>query len=416
MRRTEHIDLATAEISTLPLPDTGEYLIRDSQAPGLALRLRASGARTWVTMGTHEGKTLRRSLGDALKVPLALARTLQATAALSRPAPAAVPPLYPASATVSEVMKGYLAFGENRRWKPSTGRNMEIASRLHIEPTFGAKAVRDLKRADIMLWLTELSQRMTATRQALSTLSGMMLYAEDHGLRPAGSNPCKGLRKKLQSTRGSHLSPSLIARLWTALDDYTANDPDACDAIRLLMLTGARKMEVLRLEWDAVAENRAVLTDAKAGPRAIWLNAPARGIIERRRSIVDGRWVFPASRANGPRSCLHRPWSYLRNKAGAPSLRLHDLRHHFAAVGVSNGIDLKLVGALLGHHDIGSTLVYAHLATASLSRSAGRVSKLIDDAMRGADRQDRERRAPALIPPTRPNASSHIDALEVCDA
>jgi integrase len=416
MRRTQRIDLASVDISTLPLPDAGEYLIHDMQAPGLALRLRASGARSWVTLCTHEGKTLRRSLGDALKVPAALARTLHSTATPALPTGSAVPALYPANATVNEVMAGYLAFGENRRWKASTGKTMEIVSRLHIAPAFGEKPVCSMTRSDVVLWLTELEQCLTSSRMALSTLSGMMVYAEDHGLRPPGSNPCKGLRKKALSTRGSYLSPNVIAKLWAALDRYEGHDRDACDAVRLLMLTGARKMEILGMEWDAVTGPCAVLEDAKAGPRAIWFNTPAQEIIERRRALGNGKWVFPSRSGNSPRRSLDRGWSHLRNEAGAPALRLHDLRHHFAAVGVSNGIDLKFVGALLGHHDIDSTLIYAHLATASLAKSAGRVSKLIDQAMRGAEPEPDGASSRSTPPPGGANAPVSSEASEVCYA
>jgi site-specific recombinase XerD len=68
-------------------------------------------------------------------------------------------------------------------------------------------------------------------------------------------------------------------------------------------------------------------------------------------------------------------------EAGIASLRVHDIRHHFASLAVSNGIDLRVVGQLLGHRDIDSTLVYAHLASAALLKSASRVSSVIDRAM-----------------------------------
>lgn len=73
-------------------------------------------------------------------------------------------------------------------------------------------------------------------------------------------------------------------------------------------------------------------------------------------------------------------------------IRVHDLRHHFASVAVSNGIDLKVVGQLLGHHDIDSTLGYAHLATGALVKSAGRVSALIDRSLAATSKADRVKR------------------------
>jgi integrase len=160
--------------------------------------------------------------------------------------------------------------------------------------------------------------------------------------------------------------------------------PDACDVVRLLLLTGARKSEILGLGWDRVAGTRAVLEDSKSGPRTIWLNTPARAVLERRRERAAGAFVFPSTRADKPLPTIDRQWKAILNAAGIPALRLHDLRHHFAAVGVSNGIDLKVVGQLLGHHDIDTTLGYAHLATAALTKSASRVSGYIDRSLNGA--------------------------------
>ena len=120
MRRTEKIDLATVDIASLPLPSTGEKLIYDSEALGLALRLRTSGSRTWIVFESGKGKTRRKTLGDAFSLPVQSARAF-CSAPLPTPQKGNSG-LYSETASVAEVMAGYLAFGENRRWKPSTGR------------------------------------------------------------------------------------------------------------------------------------------------------------------------------------------------------------------------------------------------------------------------------------------------------
>ncbi|WP_188822588.1 tyrosine-type recombinase/integrase [Novosphingobium indicum] len=379
MRRTKKIDLAGVDIASLSLPSNGEKLIYDSEALGLALRLRASGSRTWIVFESQGGKTRRKTLGDASSLPVQSARAF-----CTPPLPAPQkdnPELYSETASVAEVMAGYLAFGEERRWKPSTGRIMEGAARLHILPALGARQVRAITRSEVMKWHQELTRTTSAARMALSTLSGMMLYAEDHGLRKGGSNPCRGLRKKTRGERGSHLTPATMRRLWKAIEGHAELYRDPCDVIRLLLLTGARKSEILTLEWDRVEDGRAVLEDSKSGPRTVWLCAPAAAILDRRRSLSGTRFVFPGMNDDAPRSSVDFAWKKIRKAAGGPTLRLHDLRHHFASIGVTSGLDLKVVGALLGHHDIDSTLVYAHMPTSAIRRSANRVSQLIDDAL-----------------------------------
>lgn len=383
MRRIERTDLSTLDPMNVPLPSNGERLVHDSEAIGLALRLRASGARSWITLATQNGKTVRRTIGEASTLPLPSARQI-ATSHAHFDADAATPPApYAPDATIAEVMPRYLAWGAQSGWAKSTVKLMEGVARSHIMPVLGARPLRDISRSEAVLWHGDLARRTTSERMALSTLSGLMRYAEDHGLRPPGSNPCRGLRKKARNDRGSHLPPATIRRLWQALDRLQARFADACDAIRLLLLTGARKAEIVGLEWDQIEGARAVLERSKSGPRTIWLNAPARAIIDGRRATAEGPFVFPAPRRSGVRSSIDNAWFAVREAADVPALRLHDLRHHYAAVGVSNGVDLKLVGGLLGHSDIESTLIYAHLATASLVKSASRVSRLIEEAASG---------------------------------
>lgn len=414
MRCAETFDLADLNISTIDLPANGERIIRDAKVSGLALRLRSSGARTWVLLAKEGGKIARRTLGDAKLIPLKSVRQMASAdvaAASKDDAAAPTAALFASDARVAEVLARYLAFGAQGRWKHSTGRLMESIARSSILPVLGRRRVRDITPQEVACWHRDISAQTTSARMALSTLSGMMLYAEDHGMRPAGSNPCRGLRKKEVGHRGRHPSPDTVRRLWQALDHLQERMPDACDAVRLLLLTGARRSEILGLTWDCIVGPRAVLADSKTGPHVIWLNTPARVILDARREEAESPFVFPASKREGPITVIDRQWATILKKAGIASLRVHDLRHHYASVAVSNGIDLRVVGQLLGHRDIDSTLGYAHLATGTLVKSANRVSALIDRSMkRGTDpKRSPACRVPATItaPVWAPDRETH---------
>ena len=396
MRSADRFDLADFDILKLDPPANGERNLRDTQAPNLALRLRASGSRTWVILRSENGKTIRRTLGDAAAIPIAAAR--RSASPEAAPSPDAAEGerleafLFSPDATVAELLPRFLAFGAKGRWKPSTGRQMESVGRTCILPVLGKRNVRDITPQEVACWHRDISAQTTSARMALSTLSGLMLYAEDHGLRPCGSNPCRGLRKKAKGHRGRHLPPGSVRKLWEALDRLQARMPDYCDAVRLLLLTGARRSEILGLTWDRIADPRAVLEDSKSGPRTIWLNTPARQILDARREASASPYVFPSPRIDGPLKAMDAPWRIILKGAGLSDLRVHDLRHHFASVAVSNGIDIRLVGQLLGHRDIDSTLGYAHLAIGALATSATRVSSLIDRSLRqGAAPKTRQR-------------------------
>lgn len=396
MRNANRFDLADFDILGLDLPAKGERNMRDTLAPNLALRLRAGGARTWIILRSEGSRTIRRTLGDATTIPLSSARLLASAEDATGDVAAPDASMYDPDASVANVLPRFLAFGARRRWKASTGRQMESVGRTCILPLLGARKVRDIAPQDVACWHRDISAQTSAARMALSTLSGLMLYAEDHGLRPCGSNPCRGLRKKAKGHRGRHLPPGGVKRLWEALDRLQSRLPDYCDAVRLLLLTGARRSEILGLTWDRIAGPRAVLEDSKNGPRTIWLNAPARDILAARHAISASPYVFPSPRIDGPLTVMDAPWRVILKEAGLSDLRVHDLRHHYASVAVSNGIDIRLVGQLLGHRDIDSTLGYAHLATGALAKSASRVSSFIDRSLnqRASDKPRHRSNAP----------------------
>ena len=75
-------------------------------------------------------------------------------------------------------------------------------------------------------------------------------------------------------------------------------------------------------------------------------------------------------------------WKDVRKSLRRPTLRIHDLRHSYASVAVNRGLDLRVIGGLLGHLDIETTAGYAHLDGSTLTKAAETVSKEIDRLMR----------------------------------
>ena len=157
----------------------------------------------------------------------------------------------------------------------------------------------------------------------------------------------------------------------------------ALAALRFLLYTGARKSEALRLKWEHVHGDRAVLPDSKTGPRTLWLASPARAVLDARSRRNDCPWVFAGS--DGAPVALDKAWNAVRAAAGLPALRIHDLRHSLAAVSVNGGEGLRTVAGLLGHADIKTTFGYAHLAEGSVFDAANRVSRGLADMLDGGE-------------------------------
>ena len=144
----------------------------------------------------------------------------------------------------------------------------------------------------------------------------------------------------------------------------TQAPPQAVAAIRLLILTGCRKSEISQLRWEDVDldQQQLNLPDSKTGAKTVRLNTAAVEILRHLERVEGSPWVVPGEDPQKPRSSLFYLWKRIRRDAGIEDVRLHDLRHTFASLGVSSGISLPVVGKLLGHSSVAMTERYAHLA------------------------------------------------------
>ena len=186
------------------------------------------------------------------------------------------------------------------RWKPATRETYARTVRRWILPAFGNRPVDAIGAKDVRNWRDDIAAtRPGSAHWALAAMSSMMKHAEALGLRREDSNPCKGLRRRKSGFEAHYLSDDGFAALGRALDDAEADHPDAVAALRFLLYTGARKSEALRLKWEHVHGDRAVLPDSKTGPRTIWLASPARAVLAAQPRRADCPWVF-ASPCGGP--------------------------------------------------------------------------------------------------------------------
>jgi integrase len=165
----------------------------------------------------------------------------------------------------------------------------------------------------------------------------------------------------------------------------TVIDPFAAAAIRLLILTGARLREILKLEWQHVDLERGLLLlpDSKTGAKSIILNAPALAVLAGLKRVgshvIAGQTAGTAGEK--PRADLNRPWRSIAKRAGLPGLRIHDLRHTHASFGAGAGLGLPIIGKLLGHARASTTQRYAHLDTDPLRRASDHIGARLAAAL-----------------------------------
>ena len=193
-------------------------------------------------------------------------------------------------------------------------------------------------------------------------------------------NPCKGVERNQENKRHRYLTGAELGRLTKALAEL--RDQDAANAVRLLLLTGARRGELLAAKWadfdlDAGTWTKPASTTS-SGPFIASRYRRRRAASSPRcaRGDDDVEWLFPARRTPH-RLDIDDGWAVLRKAASIPDVRLHDLRHTYASVLASAGLSLPVIGALLGHATPVTTHRYAHLFDDPLRQATERASAIL---------------------------------------
>ena len=357
-----------------------DYVVWDEAVSQLGRRVRKA-RETWIVQTRIDGKTKRWTLGACDQIKVEAARVL-AEAYLGEMAG----PVSQASGdtTLAEFAARFLEDCRGQ-WKPATLRGHNHNLTGQILPFFGKRSITAISRGDVLDWQRGLALSAGTRNRALAVMSSLMRHAELTGLRPPGSNPCAGLRRHKSGFKAEYLDAAGYRKLAVALNDAAETQPIEVTLIRFLALTGSRRGEAEGLTWSMIDKNRAALPDAKCGPRAIWMGRPVVKLLAGLPRTND--YVFASGDVPALRAKVTALWNRLRIQISKPKLRLHDLRHSFASVAVNLGLDLQVVGGLLGHSDLGTTAGYAHLDENRVAAASQRVGKHLDAALAPSKRK-----------------------------
>ena len=367
------IRLTESRIEALK-PRKSPYDLRDGELKGFGVRVLPSGAKRFFVHSQHEGRRSWKNVGDAGSMNLeeARQRAREALAAVRRNKTPVLPEERLFQAVAEEVFSRY-----GRNWKPRTMTVNRKYLRNQILPWFAGMNIADIAKPDVQHWFASLSATPAAADRSAPILSVIMRQAELYGYRPEGSNPCAGIRRYRRKGRERFLSEVELRRLARVLDSHEARHPREAAFVRLLLLTGCRKSEILTLQWSDYREGRLFLRDGKAGPRTVWLSSPARAFLDD--LPRQGRWVFPSPQRQGSIcvTVLGNFWRRIRREAGIADVRLHDCRHTFASIAITQGESVTTTARLLGHNDVQTTLKYAHLSYRSVREATDALAAIL---------------------------------------
>ncbi|MEM1132749.1 MAG: tyrosine-type recombinase/integrase [Pseudomonadota bacterium] len=353
-------------------PGPADIIVWDSEIAGFGCKVTPKGRRSYfLYYRTREGQQRRPSIGVHGPVRPEAAREI-AKRWLAEVAqgndPSKERSKDRASPNVRYLCSRYMSEHAEIRKKDSSIKNDRRLIDSHILPAIGAKKVASINRQDITKLHYSLRKTPYEANRMLALVSKMFSLAERWDLRPDNSNPAKNIDRFREEKRERYLTSAEVARLWEVLNsDAAASNvsQSAIAAIKLLMLTGRRLNEVLRLKWEWVDLEAKVLRlpDTKTGALLVSLGDPAIEVLNELKSLgADETFVIRGKRTGAHLVNLQKPWRAIRGMADLEDVRLHDLRHTFASVGAGMGLSLHMLGRLLGHTQAATTRRYAHLA------------------------------------------------------
>jgi integrase len=399
--------LTKKTIDALPIRDR-VYIAYDNVLPGFGCRVTPNGARSWIVEyrphggGRSVGKR-RITLGSVSVLTPDQARDaagdVLAKVRFGEDAPhdrAA----RRSSPMVAELINEFMHEEIRPTRKPRTADLYDIYFRVHVRPALGSKRAREVTSADVGKLHRKIGTKTPVTaNRVVAVLSSLFSWAARLGKVPKDLNPARGITRYREARRERFLTSEELARLGDALREAetvgvpwvvdeqspkakhvpkdnrrTKVSPYATAALRLLLLTGCRLREILNLRWEEFDRERGMLLlpDSKTGRKPVVLSSAAIAVLE---SIPHaGDYVIAGLRPKKARRDLKRPWEAIRHRAGLGPIRLHDLRHTFAATGAGSNLGLPVIGKLLGHRRAETTSRYAHVAADPLKTAADAIA------------------------------------------
>jgi integrase len=382
-------------------PASGYIILFDDKIAGFGVRVTAAGAKSFILNYRVGGEKRRYTIGSWPKWTADAARDEATNVLLPAINKKGADPVRDKKALREEPKMDALAqeyleqHAEAKKRKKSVHEDRRMLNKI-ILPKLGQRRVFAVTKRDIGLLHNSLRETPYQANRVLALLSKMFTFAMGNGLRP--DNPAKDIERFKEDKRETWFSREQLQALALALDNYP--EQDAADALRLLIVTGARPGEVIGAEWPMFDLQRGFWNKPSHHVKEkktehTPLNPTALMILRRMAKHRTGIHLFPGRDPGTARTTLRNAWRQVCRAAGLatqydikgrrgkplprwrPNVRVYDLRHTFASHLISRDWSLQLVGKLLGHTQAATTERYAHVADAALRKVTNDFSEVL---------------------------------------
>lgn len=367
-------------VSKLEADENRNKQYRDAEVTGFALVVTRKGSKSFVLNYTFSGNERRMTIGSFPAWSTTVAR--EEAKALRRDIDRGVDPMakreeMASAPTMADLWKEYSRI-HLPKLAEKNAKDQQRAWERHVEPVIGKIKLRDLTSRQI----DELHRNIS---QSAPTMANRVIAYLRKALNIAlrnqwvDTNVANGVQKNREEGRNRYLSETEKKRLLDALGRMS--NQKAANAIRLLLLTGARRSEVLGAEWTEFDLDRGLWTKPAGRVKTrrdtrVPISQPAILLLKAMERDRKTDCLFP-TRTGSPIRDINSPWRWLLHDADLKDFRIHDLRHSFASFLVSDGQTLETIGRLLGHTQAQTTARYAHLMDDPLRKAVDRAGEIV---------------------------------------
>lgn len=360
----------------------------DDQRTGLYVKVSNTSSVYYLRYKNLNGKTCHQKIARTDEISLAEARSrvkqLKADIAAGND-PREAAQAKKALPTFGEFFnESYLPHVKSRKRSWNKDESM---FRVRLNDAFGSKKLNQITRREVVSFHTRLLEvdglSPASCDHHLKLMRRMLNLAVEWEI--IEKNPLSRIHLYKEDNKvENYLNEEQLRRLLQVL--HNDKNRMTCMVMLFLLSTGARLNEALSAKWSQVdTENRVWVipaTNSKSKRiRSVPLNKSALDALDRTGTEGKFEHVFINHRTGNPLRSVHTGWKALREEAGLPHLRIHDLRHSFASMLVNNGRTLYEVQQILGHSVPIVTQRYAHLSSKTLQSASDAASNCIAEAL-----------------------------------